>query len=198
MTSTFADAIREKDEQYRKDLNSAQEEKEALAKQSQELKASVEELKAKFEESQQKISEFEAAQKADQAVARSNERMDVIDQQFDLDDDDKQFLASELKDLDETDEAFASFQEKLNVVWKHKNIENKEEFDKQIQARMDEEVEKRIAKASGEDKSEEEILDDVESSEATICNSNETTSREEQSLRERFASAFDRSNIEIS
>ena len=198
MTSTFADAIREKDEQYRKDLNSAQEEKEALAKESQELKSSVEELKAKFEESQQKISEFEAAQKADQAVARFNERMDVIDQQFDLDDEDKQFLASELKDLDETDEAFASLQEKLNIVWKHKNIESKQEFDKQIQARIDEEVEKRIAEASGEDKSEEEILDDVESSEATICNSNETVSREDESLRERFAAAFDRSNIEIS
>ena len=198
MTSTFADAIREKDEQYRKDLNSAQEEKEALAKESQELKASVEELKAKFEESQQKIAEFEAAQKAEQAVARFNERMDVIDQQFDLDDEDKQFLASELKDLDETDEAFASLQEKLNIVWKHKNIESKQEFDKQIQARIDEEVEKRIAEASGEDKSEEEILDDVESSEATICNSNETVSREDESLRERFAAAFDRSNIEIS
>ena len=198
MTSTFADAIREKDEQYRKDLNSAQEEKEALAKESQELKSSVEELKAKFEESQQKIAEFEAAQKAEQAVARFNERMDVIDQQFDLDDEDKQFLASELKDLDETDEAFASLQEKLNIVWKHKNIESKQEFDKQIQARIDEEVEKRIAEASGEDKSEEEILDDVESSEATICNSNETVSREDESLRERFAAAFDRSNIEIS
>jgi hypothetical protein len=198
MTSTFADAIKEKDEQYRKDLNRAQEEKEAFAKESEELKSSVEELKTKFEESQKKISEFEAAHKAEQAVAKFNERMDIVDQQFDLEDDDKQFLASELKELDETDEAFASFQEKLNVVWKHKSKEAKAEFDKQIEARIAEEVEKRISKASGEEKSEEEVLDDVESSEATICNSNETISREEKSLRERFSAAFDRSNIEIS
>ena len=88
MTSTFADAIKEKDEQYRKDLNRAQEEKEAFAKESEELKSSVEELKTKFEESQKKISEFEAAHKAEQAVAKFNERMDIVDQQFDLEDDD--------------------------------------------------------------------------------------------------------------
>jgi hypothetical protein len=198
MTSTFADAIKEKDEQYRKDLSRAQEEKEAFAKESEELKSSMEELKTQFGESQKKIEEFEAAHKAERAVAKFNERMDVVDKQYDLEDDDKQFLANELKELDETDEAFASFQEKLTVVWKHKNKEAKAEYDKQIEARIEEEVQKRIAKASGEEKSEEEVLDDVESSEATICNSNETVSREEKSLRERFSAAFDRSNIEIS
>ena len=198
MTSTFADAIKEKDEQYRNDLSRAQEEKEAFAKESEELKSSMEELKTQFGESQKKIAEFEAAHKAEQAVAKFNERMDVVDKQYDLEDDDKQFLANELKELDVNDEAFASFQEKLTVVWKHKDKEAKAEYDKQIEARIEEEVKKRIATASGEEKSEEEVLDDVESSEATICNSNETVSREEKSLRERFSAAFDRSNIEIS
>ena len=198
MTSTFADAIKEKDEQYRNDLSRAQEEKEAFAKESEELKSSMEELKTQFGESQKKIAEFEAAHKAERAVAKFNERMDVVDKQYDLEDDDKQFLANELKELDVTDEAFASFQEKLTVVWKHKDKEAKAEYDKQIEARIEEEVKKRIATASGEEKSEEEVLDDVESSEATICNSNETVSREEKSLRERFSAAFDRSNIEIS
>ena len=198
MTSTFADAIKEKAEQYRNDRSRAQEEKEAFAKESEELKSSMEELKTQFGESQKKIAEFEAAHKAEQAVAKFNERMDVVDKQYDLEDDDKQFLANELKELDVTDEAFASFQEKLTVVWKHKDKEAKAEYDKQIEARIEEEVKKRIATASGEEKSEEEVLDDVESSEATICNSNETVSREEKSLRERFSAAFDRSNIEIS
>lgn len=201
MTSTFADAIKEKDEEFRAELTKAQEEKEAVAAEHEELKTSVEDLKTKFEEAQNKIAEYEASIKAEQAVARFNERMDVLDQKFDLEDEDKEFLAKELKSIDETEEAFASFEDKLVVLWKHKSKEAKAEFEKQVEARIQEEVEKRLSAPKGEEaqaKTDEEILDDVESSEASIANSNETVSREEQTLKEKFAAAFDRSNIEIS
>ena len=46
--------------------------------------------------------------------------------------------------------------------------------------------------------STEEILDNVESSEAGISSSNEQSSRETQSLREKFSGAFKRENITIS
>jgi hypothetical protein len=201
MTSTFADAIKEKDEEFRAELVKAQEEKEAVAAEHEELKTSVEDLKTKFEEAQNKIAEYEASIKAEQAVARFNERMDVLDQKFDLEDEDKEFLAKELKSIDEAEEAFASFEEKLAVLWKHKSKEAKAEFEKQIEARIQEEVEKRLSKPTEEvvaSKTEEEILDGAETTEAAICNSNEESSREEKSIRDQFAAAFDRSNIEIS
>jgi hypothetical protein len=203
MTSTFTDAIKEKDEHFREELNKAQEEKEAVATEHAELKSSVEELKSKFEQAQTKIAEYESCKKAEEAVARFNERMDVLDQKFDLEDEDREFLASELKSVEETEEAFASFQDKMDVVWKHKSKEAKAEFDKQIEARIQEEVQKRLTKNSDDvvevvEKTTEEILDSVESTETAIANSNETVSREEESLKEKFASAFDRSNIEIS
>jgi len=202
MSSTFADAIKEKDEQYRQEIKQATEEKEAIAKEQEELKSSVEDIKAKFEEAQNKIAEYEAAIKAEQAVARFNERMDVLDQKFDLEDEDKEFLVQELKSVDETEEAFASFEDKLTVLWKHKSKEAKAKFEEQVEARIQEEVEKRLSKTSDgetvEQKTDEEILDKVESSEASIANSNETVSREEVTLKDKFAAAFDRSNIEIS
>ena len=203
MTSTFTDAIKEKDEEFRAELQKAQEEKEAVANEHAELKSSVEDLKTKFEEAQTKIADYEAAIKAEQAIARFNERMDVLDQKFDLEDEDKEFLAQELKSIDEAEEAFAAFEEKLNVLWKHKSKEAKAEFEKQIEARIQEEVQKRLTtedkvEESVASKTEEEILDGAEATEASVANSNETLSREEVSLRDKFSAAFDRSNIEIS
>jgi hypothetical protein len=116
----------------------------------------------------------------------------------------------ELKTLELTEEAFASFQNKLSILWKSKDKETKVAFEAEIQARINAEVEKRIQKISvastekeaGEneekDVSTEEILDNVESSEAGISSSNEQSSRETQSLREKFSGAFKRENITIS
>ena len=158
-------------------------------------------MKSKFDEAQSKIAAHEADKKAENAVARFNERMDVLDQKFDLEDEDREFLAQELKSVEETEEAFASFQNKMDVVWKHKSKEAKEEFDKQVEARIQEEVQKRLSKngkTQEPQKTTEEILDSVESTETAVANSNETVSREEQTFMEKFAKAFDRKNIEIS
>jgi hypothetical protein len=208
MTNTFADAIREKDEQYRQDIESVKSEKEAIAKEHSELKESVEALHNQLTEAQEKINSFEATQKAEQAIARFNERMDLIDQEYSLEDEDRGFLAKELKNLGLEEESFASFKEKLSVLWRDKNKEVKAAFEAQIQARIDAEVEKRLTKVSvasstdpeesDKEASTEEILDNVETSEAGIANSNETTSRESVSLRDKFAAAFNRENITIS
>lgn len=208
MTSTFAEAIKQKDEEYRKDIESTKSEKEAIAKEHSELKESVEALHNQLTEAQEKINSFEAIQKAEQAIARFNERMDLIDQEYVLEDEDREFLAKELKTLDVCEESFASFKEKLSILWREKNKEVKAAFEAQIQARIDAEVEKRLTKVSTassidpeeseKEVSTEEILDNVETSEAGIANSNETTSRESASLREKFAAAFNRENITIS
>ena len=196
MTSTFAEAIKQKDE--------------AIAREHAELKDSVDSVRSQLVEAQEKIQSFEANQKAQEAIASFNERMDIIDQKYALEDSDREFLASELKDLELTEEAFASFQNKLSVLWKSKDKETKAAFEAEIQARINAEVEKRIQKISTassekepdeneeEAPSTEEILDNVESSGAGISSSNEQSSRETQSLREKFSGAFKRENITIS
>jgi len=205
MTATFQNAIKEKDEQYRAELTQAQEEKAKIEQESQELKASVDQLKQQFAESQEKLAEFEAAQKAEQAIARFNERMELIDNKFELDEQDREFLAQDLKQVESTEEAFAAYSEKLEILWKHKNKEFKKELEEKAEARIQEEVEKRIAKqnvstASSEEevKSEEEILDNAQASEDSIPNSNKESSEQPKSLREKFAGAFNRDNIIIS
>jgi hypothetical protein len=203
MTSTFAEAIKQKDEQYRNDIELAKSEKESISKAHSELKESVDLIKNQLAEAQEKITSFEAEKNAEKIVACFNERMDIIDQKYALEDDDRAFLAGELKTIDTEEQSFASFKEKLSILWKSKDKETKAAFEAQVQARIDAEVEKRMNKvstASVEDKEEsiENILDNVESSEAGICNSNETVSREQVSLRDKFTSAFKRENIIIS
>ena len=92
--------------------------------------------------SDQAVDIYGSAKKAQEAIASFNTRMDEIDNKFDLDDQDREFLASELKSL-EDDASYEAFASKLDVLWKHKNKEVQEEFNSQIQARIDEEVAKR-------------------------------------------------------
>jgi len=197
MTDTFADAIRQRDEQYRKDLEAERLEKEGKIKEYEDLKASVEALEEKLGAANERISGFENEKKAQEAIASFNTRMDEIDNKFDLDDQDREFLASELKSL-EDDASYEAFASKLDVLWKHKNKEVQEEFNSQIQARIDEEVAKKLSQASVEEVEIEEVLDAAEPVDAEISNANEATASEEPSLRDKFKAAFSRENIEIS
>ena len=212
MTNTFADAIKQKDAEYKESLVAAAKEKEALAAEREALKASMSEIREQLAVSSQKLAEFEAFKKIEEGLARFNSRMDTVDQSYELDAEDRQFLVQELKSLDETEESFASFQGKLAVVWKHKNKEAKASIDKSIQEKIDAEVEKKIAKfklskASEEKEAEKEqedsssvsdAIENAEASEAGVSSSNETSSRSEPSLRDKFAAAFNRNNIIIS
>ena len=197
MTDTFAEAIRERDEQYRKDIEAEKLVKEGKIKEYEDLKASVAELEEKLGAANERISGFENDVKAQEAVASFNTRMDEIDSKFDLDDQDREFLASELKDLGD-EASYEAFASKLDVLWKHKNKEVQEEFNAQIQARIDEEVAKKLSNASTEEVEIEEALDAAETVDAEISNANEATASQEPSLRDRFKSAFSRENIEIS
>ena len=197
MTDTFADAIRQRDEQYRKDLDAERLAKETKIKEYEDLKTSVAELEAKLGTASEQIGSFENEKKAEEAVASFNTRMDQIDEKFELDDQDREFLASELKDLgDETSyEAFAS---KLDILWKTKNKEVQKEFNSQIQARIDAEVAKKLSTASTEEVEIGEALDAAEAVDAEVANTNEAVASHEPSLRDKFKSAFSRENIQIS
>ena len=204
MTSTFADAIKQKDIEYRASLTKAEEEAAAAIKDREELKASVEKLQADIGQASQRIAEFENFKKQEEAIACFNARMEVVDNSYDLDDEDRKVLLDELKSLDFSDEAFAAYQDKLSIMWKHKNKEVKASYEKNIQDRIDAEVAKKLASVStaSETKTDkelaEEALEKAQASESGLPNSNEESSKEVKSLREKFASAFDRKNIIIS
>ena len=202
MTDTFSQAIKQRDEQYRADIEAAKSEKAVIAKEYEDLKTSVAELEEKLGAANERISVFENEKKAEEAIAAFNQRMDDLDQKFELDDQDREFLANELKELDE-EEAFEAFASKLEVLWKHKNKEVQAAFNAEIEDRIDAEVTKRISKASSEEEGEEEVetekvLDDAEETDAPVSNANEATASNEPSLKEKFADAFKRENIEIS
>jgi len=197
MTDTFADAIRQRDEQYRKDIEEERLAKEGKTKEYEDLRSSVAELEEKLGAANERISHFENEKRAEEAVASFNQRMEEVDQKFELDDQDREFLASELKSLDDQ-ESYEAFASKLEVLWKHKNKEVQAEFDAQIEARIDEEVAKRVSTASEEEVKVEDALDEAEPTDAAISNSNEAVASSEPSLRDKFKSAFSRDNIEIS
>ncbi len=198
MTQTFSDAIREKSDQYAEEKKSIESEKEAVKKEYESLKASVAELETKLTDANERINSFENEKKAQEAVARFNLRMDELDSKFELADEDREFLANEVKSIDETEEAFASYSDKLEVLWKHKSKAHKEAFEAEVQARIDEEVEKRIATASTEEVNVEAALDNATQTDADISNNNEAlASEQEESFADKFKKAFSRENIEI-
>ena len=203
-------AIREKNEEYKKDLSSAKEEKAVVEAQHQELTASVEEMKQKLEAAEEKIRQFEDEQTRQQALACFNARMEAVEQDYELNEADLKIVASEVKELTETDEAFASYQEKLAVVFAHKSKEHLQAEKNKFDGAVAEAVEKRITemketKASDEssegeaDKKEnlEEALEEAEQVTPEISNTNEASSGETETLRTKFQSAFSKENIKV-
>ena len=197
MTDTFAEAIRQRDEQYRQDIEAEKNQKEAVSAEYDALKATVSDLEEKLGQANDRISVFENDKRAEEAVAQFNNRMDELDDKFELDDQDREFLATELKEVGEG-EAYAAFASKLEVLWKHKNKEAQAAFNDEIQKRIDEEVAKRVSNASVEEVEPEEALDSAEESEAAVPNANESVASKPSSLRDKFKAAFSRDNIEIS
>ena len=148
MTSTFADAIKQKDEEYKASIEAKDQAQTEIVKANKELKASVDGLKNDLETAQEKINEFEAAKKQEEAVARFNARMEEVDSLYNLEESDATFIAEKIKNLDESEEAYAAFKSELEVFWASKSKANMEKFEAEVQARIDAEVEKRISKTS--------------------------------------------------
>ena len=203
MTATFADAIKQKDDEYKASLEAAEKEKAEIASAKEELQASVESIKEELKIAQERIAEFEAAKTAEEAVARFNARMEEIDSLYDLEESDAAFIAEKIKGLDATEESFASFKSELEVFWASKNKEAKAKFEAEVKAKIDAEVEKRLtnSEASEENKETEEEEVDVEEALANaeqtnkeIPNNNEAQASA-KTLKDKFAAAFSRENI---
>jgi chromosome segregation ATPase len=201
MTSQFAEAIKQKDEEYKASLEAAQNEKAEIAKANDELVASVESVKEELKIAQERISSFEAAKASVEAEERFNARMEEIDSIYDLDETDASFIADKIKGLDDSEEAFASLKTELEVFWASKNKEAKSKYEEEIKARVEEEVQKRLSESQAstevaeEEVNVEEALDSAEQTDVEIPNNNEAQASQTETLREKFAKAFSRDNI---
>jgi hypothetical protein len=141
--------------------------------------------------------------------------MESIDGEYDLEEADRKALASEISELGETEEAFEVYLQKLSVMWAHKNKEKIAEQETIFQARLEEELQKKIqelevsqaseetvteettvAESKEEAKTEEEILETVEAEQVDITNNNGETATEE-SLRDQFKKTFSKENVTI-
>jgi hypothetical protein len=197
MTSTFADAIKTKDEEYKASLEAAENAKAEIAAANKELTASVESIKEELASAQERIAEFEKVKAAEEAVATFNSRMEEIDSVYDLEESDSAFIAEKLKGLDSSEEAFASLKSELEVFWASKNKEAKAKFEEEVQARVNEEVEKRLQSDASEVEETTDVeaaLDSAEQETAEIPNNNEAQASS-QTLKDKFAAAFSRENI---
>jgi hypothetical protein len=199
MTSTFADAIKTKDDEYKASLEAAEQEKAEIASANEELQASVESIKEELKTAQERINEFESAKAAEEAVATFNSRMEEIDSIYDLEESDSAFIAEKIKALDSSEEAFASFKDELSVFWASKNKEAKAKQEEAIAARVEAEIEKRLNTSEAseevvEEVSVEDALENAEATDESIPNNNEAQASS-QSLRDKFAAAFSRENV---
>ena len=198
MTATFADAIKQKDDEYKASLEAAEQEKAEITSAKEELQASVESIKEELKTAQERITEFEAAKLAEQAVARFNSRMEEIDSLYDLAESDAAFIAEKIKGIDEAEESFASFKSELEVFWASKNKEAIAKIKEEVQAKIDAEVEKRLTAEASEEITEEvnveEALANAEQTTEEIPNNNEAQASS-KTLKDKFAAAFSRENI---
>ena len=200
MTATFADAIKQKDDEYKASLEAAEQEKAEIASAKEELQNSVESIKEELKAAQERISEFEKIEAAKAAEELFNSRMEEIDSIYDIEESDSAFIAEKIKGLDSTEESFASFKSELEVFWASKNKEAKAKQEEAIAARVEAEIEKRLSATSEASETEteavdvEEALENAEAEEQTLPNNNEAQASS-KTLKERFASAFSRENI---
>lgn len=199
MTSTFTDAIKERDTEFKAEMTKSEEEKEALAKESVELKASVEKLNEEFAKSQKTILDLQAQAAAEAAVTVYNQRMETLDTEFNLEDADREFLATDLKTVEVTDEAFATYKDRLSVLWRGKDKEAKAQFEEEVEKRVAE----KLAKASSDNHTTVEkalsAAKEVKTEEAVAnSDSSKKDQLEGKTLHEIYKDAFSEENITIS
>ena len=203
MTSTFAEAIKQKDDEYQASLEAAEKEKTEIAAAREELQNSVESIKEELKVAQERIDGFESEKRAEEAVARFNARMEEIDSIYDLEESDSSFIAEKIKGLDDTEESFASFKDELAVFWASKNKEAKAKIEDEIKARVEAEIEKRLTTVEASEITEEVVAEEVDVEQAlenaeatdTVLPNNNEAQASKTTLKEKFAAAFSRDNI---
>jgi hypothetical protein len=205
MTSHFAEAIKQKDAEYRDSISSEKAAKEKAEKLYNETVASVESMKAELAKTQEELNKIKEAKAQEEAVARLNARVGELDAAYELNDEDRKLIIGEVQALESAEQAFASYKEKFAAVWKHKNKEFIKAQAAEIEKKISEQVEARLkevskASAAPETKVEEQKADVAAALDNATATNKAPDSKIaiEQSFRDKFAKAFSRENISVS
>jgi phage shock protein A len=209
ITKVFHDAIIQKNDQWQADKEEMGKANEELVQASEESKKTIESLKEEIAAMNQQVELLKTEAAAKEASEKFNDRMSALDDLFELEDEDRIVLASDLKSLDSTEEAYAEYKEKLSVMWKHKTKSFKEEQQKAIAAKVEEQVQKRISELSSASESTEEVaeesteevveeaIENAEIEEEVVANNNGDATQDQLTLREKFKQAFSKDNVNI-
>lgn len=205
MTSTFAEAIKQKDAEYRDSIAAEKAAKDQAEKLYNETVASVESMKAELAKTQEELNKIKEAKAQEEAVARLNARVGELDAAYDLSDDDRKVIIGEVQALESTEEAFASYKEKFAAIWKHKNKEFIKTQAAEIEKKISEQVEARLKEVSKASATPEVKVEEKKADVAAALDNATATNKApdskiavEQSFREKFAKAFSRENISVS
>lgn len=141
----IADSIKQKNEEMKAEIASAEEAKMKAFAEAEQLKKDLEKNSEILKETTAKLAELEnkIAEKAYQELYSA--RMSTLDAEYDLEDVDRQFLAKEVSALDSSDESFASYKEKIAVLFRHKSKAFKTDQEKAFQEKLEAELAKRLA-----------------------------------------------------
>ena len=204
ITKIFHDAIVEKNDQWHEEKESLINERADLVKSTEKAKEEIESLQKDFSSTQSELEELKSEVSAQKALELFNNRMSDIDESFSLQEADRVIIAEELKSVENSEEAYSEYKTKLSTMWHHKTKAFKEEQEKLMADQIEAGVQKKLAQLSGEESkavvSEEEateIIEDAKAEESTVANNNGASTEEELSLKEKFAKAFSKENIEI-
>lgn len=204
LTSHFAEAIKQKDSEYRDSLAAEKTAKDEAKKLYDETVASVEAMKTELAATKDELKKIKEIQTQEEATARLHSRVGELDSAYELSDEDRKVIISEVQSLEATEEAFASYKEKFATVWKHKNKEAIKTQKEEVEKRIAEQVEarlKEVSKASVSEPAVEQKKADVETALENATATNKAPDSKvavEQSFREKFAKAFSRENISVS
>lgn len=204
ITKIFHDAIVEKNDQWQEEKEALVNEKTNLVEAAEKAQEEIENLQKDFSSTQSELEELKNEVSAQKALELFNNRMSDIDESFSLEEADRVIIAEELKSVEASEEAYTEYKTKLSTMWHHKTKAFQEEQEKLIAEQIEAGVQKKLAELSGEESkvvvSEEEateIIEDAEVEESAVANNNGASTEEELSLKEKFAKAFSKENIEI-
>ena len=172
-----------------------------------ELELQLEELKNVGEQLKAELEKIKIEAEAREQQETFQNRMITLDEEFSLDDEERQVIGEQIKELDQ--EAFEKWFKAFNVFAKGKNkkmMEEKMKMEKEKVAKdkmsesgsaSSEEVEKSAEVIASEQEEKQnkaaEVLDEVEAEDAEVPNG----AAAEDSLRQRYAKAFNSETIKI-
>lgn len=182
----FKDALLEQGESWKSQV---QAEKEAKEK----LQGDMDALKASFDTAKKELDVVKAEIETKAAVELFNSRMNFLEDKFEFSDKELQFVTAEVKGIGADEKEFDSYKEKVETLFSHKLKESIASHQKEIDAKIEEEVAKRLEKATASTTTATETTDtDLETEEATatVPNNNGESSNEEsliQKLKQSFS-----------